>query len=51
MVNKELSWSIRSFGEEQSRLQRERCCAAWVSAKPYGSVRLILSWRGAELAS
>jgi hypothetical protein len=51
MVNKELSWSIRSFGEEQSRRQRERRCAAWVSAKPYGSVMLILSWLEGGLAS
>jgi hypothetical protein len=40
-----------SFGDEQSRLQRERCCAAWASAKPHGSATLILSWRKAELAS
>jgi hypothetical protein len=46
-----MPWPLMSFGDEQSRLQREPRCAAWASAKPYGSPMLILSWLEGGLAS
>jgi hypothetical protein len=33
-----MPWPLMSSGDEQSQPPRERCCAAWASAKPYGSV-------------